>query len=77
MKRDRRILALVLDRVCSELLVLGKTVIRYTHQGIDVFNKGIDVISTMVRYVQMGGKHFDRLRDDYTAFDLQHDPKWR
>jgi hypothetical protein len=46
-------------------------------EGIDVFNKGIDVISTMVRDVRMGGKHFDRLRDAYTAFDLPHDPKWR
>ncbi len=46
-------------------------------EGIDVFNKGIDVISTMVRDVQIGGKHFDRLRDDYTVFDLPHDPKWR
>jgi hypothetical protein len=46
-------------------------------EAFDVFIKGIDVISTMVRDVKMGGKHFDKLRDDYTAFDLPHDPEWR
>ncbi len=33
--------------------------------ALDVFNKGIDVISTMVRDVIAGGPHFNQLRTDY------------
>ena len=45
--------------------------------AIDVFNKGIAVISDMVRDVLAGGPHFHKLLSDYTAFDLPYDPRWR
>jgi hypothetical protein len=36
--------------------------------AVDVFHKGIDVISTMVRDVSAGGLHFHQLWKDYTSF---------